>query len=74
MSQFNVRPEVKAEYLATRLDQLNSEGWAHELNRATSEAIGDAKGIEEADNAIAIIVSAIAVVESQLPAPVEEAI
>ena len=66
MSQFNVRPEVKAEYLATRLDQLNSEGWAHELNRATAEAVGDTKGVEEADNAIAVILGAIAVVEEQL--------
>jgi len=71
MSQFNVRPEVKAEYLAQRLDQLNSEGWAHEMNRATSEAVGDTDGIAKAEEAIAIILTAIAVVESQ-QTPVEE--
>ena len=48
MSQFNVRPEVKAEYLAQRLDQLNNEGWAHELNLATANALPDSPEKEQA--------------------------
>jgi hypothetical protein len=75
MSQFNVKPEVKEAYLTQRLEQLNNEGWAHELNLATAEALpdGDQKteAIAQAQNAIEVILNAILVVEAQLPAPVE---
>ena len=36
------------------------------MNRATSEAVGDIEGIAKADEAIAIILTAIAVVEEQM--------
>ena len=69
MSQFNVRPEVKAEYLAQRLDQLNNEGWAHELNLATANALPDSpekeQAVAQSENAIATILGAIAIVETQ---------
>ena len=71
MSRFNVRPEVKAQHLAQRLDQLNSEGWAHELNLATAEALPEGperdNAIANAESAINAIVDAIAVVEAQIP-------
>jgi len=85
MSQFNVKPEVKEAYLAQRLEQLNNEGWAHELNLATAEALPEGverdNAIANATSAISTIVDAIAVVEAQIPvveaelaeqAPVEE--
>ena len=69
MSQFNVRPEVKAEYLAQRLDQLNNEGWAHELNLATANALPDSpekdQAVAQSQNAIDTILGAIAIVETQ---------
>ena len=75
MSQFNVKPEVKEAYLTQRLEQLNNEGWAHELNLATAEALPDSdqktEAIAQAQNAIGVILNAISVVEAQLPAPVE---
>ena len=78
MSQFNVKPEVKEAYLAQRLEQLNNEGWAHELNRATADALPDSpeksEAIAQAETAIAVILNAISVVEAQIPfvTPVEE--
>jgi hypothetical protein len=70
MSKFNVRPEVKAQYLAQRLDQLNSEGWAHELNLATAEALPEGaerdNAIAQAESSINIIADAITVIEAQI--------
>lgn len=79
MSHFNVRPEVKAEYLAQRLDQLNNEGWAHELNLATAQALPDSpekeQAVAQSQNAIDTILGAIAIVETQqatlIPAEVQ---
>ncbi len=68
MSQFNINLEIKNQLLAERIQQLNIEGYNHELNKATAEAIGNQEAIEQADNAIAIIVTAIAVAEQQLNA------
>jgi hypothetical protein len=82
MSQFNVKPEVKEAYLAQRLEQLNNEGWAHELNLATANALPDSpekeQAVAQAQTAIGVILNAISVVESQIPlvtpneAPIEE--
>ena len=63
---FNIDPEVKAQLLNERLASLNLEGYQHELNRLTAEAINNTEAIQQADDAIAIIQAAITVVENQL--------
>jgi len=54
MSAFNVSPENKAALLAQRIEQLNLEGYQHELNLKQFEAIG-ASDSDEANNARAAI-------------------
>lgn len=66
MSQFNVSKELKTQLLTERIAQLNLEGYQHELNKATAEAIGNDQAILEAESAIAIIVTAIEVATTQL--------
>jgi hypothetical protein len=66
MSQFNVNPELKAQLLTERIASLNLEGYQHELNKATAEAIGNDQAVQEADNAIAVIVTAIEIAQAQL--------
>lgn len=66
MSDFTIDPAVKAQLLADRITQLNLEGYNHELNKATAEAIGNQEAIVQADQAIAIIKTAITVAEQQL--------
>jgi hypothetical protein len=66
MSLFNVPTELKTQLLTERIAQLNLEGYQHELNKATAEAIGNEQAVLEADNAIAIIVTAIEVAQTQL--------
>ena len=65
---FNIDPAVKAQLLNERLAALNLEGYQHELNRLTAEAINNTEAIQQADDAIAIIQTAITVVENQLNA------
>jgi hypothetical protein len=66
MSLFNVSPEVKNQLLTERIASLNLEGYQHELNKATAEAIGNEQAVQEAESAIAIIVTAIEVAQTQL--------
>ena len=66
MSQFNVSTELKSQLLTERIAQLNLEGYQHELNKATAEAIGNDQAVREAESAIAIIVTAIEVATTQL--------
>ena len=66
MSQFNVSDEQKTQLLSERIAQLNLEGYQHELNKATAEAVGNEQAILEAESAIAIIVAAIEVAQTQL--------
>jgi hypothetical protein len=56
MSAFNITPENKAALLAQRIEQLNLEGYQHELNLKQFEAIG-AGDSEEANNARQAIVT-----------------
>lgn len=63
---FNIDPAVKAQLLSERLNALNLEGYQHELNRKTAEAIGNTEAVQQADDAIVIIQAAIAVVETEL--------
>jgi len=67
MSAFNVTPENKAALLAQRLEQLNLEGYQHELNLKQLEAVG-ATYSDEANNtraAIATIQTAIEVCQAE---------
>ena len=66
MSNFNISTEAKVQMLTDRIQQLNIEGYQHELNRLTAEAIGNTEAVQQADNAIIIIKSAIAVHEAEL--------
>jgi hypothetical protein len=66
VSQFNVSKEQKTQLLTERIASLNLEGYQHELNKATAEAIGNDTAVLEAESAIAIIVTAIEVAETQL--------
>jgi hypothetical protein len=50
MSEFNVNQEQKQALLAQRIEQLNLEGYNHELNLKQFEAIG-ASDSDEANNA-----------------------
>ena len=66
MSEFQISPELKAQLLTERLAQLNLEGYQHELNKATAEALGNTEAVTQADDAIAIIKTAIQVAQDQL--------
>jgi hypothetical protein len=63
---FDVDPVVKAQLLTERIASLNLEGYQHELNRKTAEAINNPDAILEADSAIAIIEVAIQVAQTEL--------
>jgi hypothetical protein len=66
MTEFNIPAEVKTQILTERIQQLSIEGYQHELNRDTAEALGNTEQVTQADEAITIIKAAIAVAESQL--------
>ena len=63
---FDVSNEVKAQLLQDRITALNLEGYQNELNLKSAEALGNQEVIEQATANIAVIVSAIAVHETEL--------
>lgn len=63
---FNIDPATKQQYLEQRIQQLNAEGYAHELNLKTAEALGNTEAVQQAQEAIAIIETAISVAETEL--------
>jgi hypothetical protein len=63
---FNVSNEHKAELLTQRITALNLEGYQHELNKKSAEALGNSDVVAQSDEAIAIIKSAITVHEQEL--------
>jgi hypothetical protein len=63
---FNVSNEHKAELLTQRIAALNLEGYQHELNKKSAEALGNSEVVEQSVQAIAIIKSAITVHETEL--------
>jgi hypothetical protein len=63
---FNVSNEAKQQLLTQRIEQLNLEGYQHELNKKSAEALGNTELVEQSDAAIAIIQSAISVHETEL--------
>jgi len=63
---FNIDPAVKAQLLAERIQQLNLEGYQHELNLKTAQALGNTEAVTQAQEAIAIITTAITIAEQEL--------
>ncbi len=63
---FNIDPTVKAQLLAERINQLNLEGYQHELNLKTAEALGNTEAVTQAQEAIVIITTAISIAEQEL--------
>ena len=63
---FNVSNEHKAELLTQRITALNLEGYQHELNKKSAEALGNSEVVAQSVEAIAIIESAITVHEAEL--------
>jgi hypothetical protein len=63
---FNVPDEVKIAMLEERIKALNIEGYQHELNKKSAEAIGNADVVAQSEESITIIASAIAVHEQEL--------
>jgi hypothetical protein len=63
---FDVSNEVKAQLLQDRITALNLEGYQNELNLKSAEALGNQEVVEQATANIAVIVSAIAVHETEL--------
>lgn len=67
MSEFNVSPEVKAQLIAERINQLNLEGYQHELLLKQFEVVGalDSEEAQASRNAIEAIKAAISVCEAE---------
>jgi predicted alpha/beta-hydrolase family hydrolase len=63
---FNVPDEVKITMLTERIKALNIEGYQHELNKKSAEAIGNDEVVASSEQAIEIIANAIAVHEQEL--------
>lgn len=63
---FNVPNESKIELLTKSLESLNLEGYQHEINLKSSELRNDPDAIDRAKQAIAIIESAITVIQEEL--------
>jgi hypothetical protein len=68
MSQFNVSEEVKAQLLAERINNLNLEGYQHELNLKSLELSdkGETSEAATARESIVVIKNAIELHEEEL--------
>ena len=66
MSNFNVSTEHKIALLTERINALNLEGYQHELNKKSAEALGNSEVVAQSVEAMAIIQSAITVHETEL--------
>ena len=66
MAIFEIDIATKERILKERIAQFNMEGYQHELNKLTAEAIGNAQAVAEADQAIATIQTAIQVAQNEL--------
>ena len=63
---FNVSIDNKIALLTERINALNLEGYQHELNKKSAEALGNSEIIAQSIEAIAIIEAAITVHETEL--------
>ena len=58
--------EQKRNIITQRISQFASEAWQHELNKKTCEQLRDTVGIENAENALAVLDTAILVYQAEL--------
>ena len=58
--------EQKRSILSQRLTQFAAEGYQHEINKQVAEAADNEEGTKAANDALAILDSAIAVHQSEL--------
>ena len=63
---FEVNVETKRQLLTERIQALNLEGYQHELNKKSAEALGNTDVVEQSDKAIEVIKAAIVVHEAEL--------
>jgi hypothetical protein len=63
---FDVSNEVKKELLIRRIEQLNLEGYQHELSKKLAEAREDLSAVEESNKAIEFVISALEVAQTEL--------
>ncbi len=63
---FNLSDEAKRNLLVQRIEALNLEGYQHELNKKSAEALNNQELVDQSVQAIEIIKSAISVHESEL--------
>lgn len=66
MTEFNIPTEIKEQLIQERLQALNLEGYQHELNKKAAQAVGNLEAVAQADEAIEVIKSAIAIHEQEL--------
>ena len=65
---FNVSNESKIQLINQRIEALNLEGYQHELNLKSAEALGNTELAEQSEASIAVIKSAIEIHEVELKA------
>jgi hypothetical protein len=63
---FEVSKEAKLALLTQRIEALNLEGYQHELNKKSAEALGNEDVVAQSEQAIIVIESAIAVHKTEL--------
>ena len=68
MSEFNIPAEAKEQILAQRIEQLNLEGYQHELLLKQFEAVGatDSTEAQTSRDAIEVIKKALDVLTAEL--------
>ena len=62
----HITNDQKKALVQQRLTQFAAEKYQHELNRQLAEAVGDTTAIQQADDAITILDTAIALHEAEL--------
>jgi len=60
--------EDKVQILSARIAQFANEGWQHELNKKSAEALGQEEAVAASEAAIATIASAIEAHQAELAA------
>jgi len=66
MSDFTLTSELRKAILEQRIQSLNEQGFAAELDRATALSVGNQEAVEKADATIAVIKKALIVHEAEL--------
>lgn len=63
---FNIDNETKTQLLIERIASLNLEGYQHELNLKSAQAVGNTEAVAQAEASIEIIQQAILIHEAEL--------